>query len=147
MSLRERFYKKTEFITESGCLIFMGAPTKKSGYCQIQIKGKHLLAHRVAWELEMGSIPKGLLVLHHCDTPACVNHRYLFLGTYNDNKIDQMKKHRHPVGEHHGSSKLKATDIYSIRKDLRDDNEIAKEYGVNRATIYRIKKRMCWKHI
>jgi hypothetical protein len=59
-------------------------------------------AHRLAWEYAHGEIPSGLLVLHHCDTPACVQtdpdetypDGHLFLGTQRDNVRDMMAKGR-----------------------------------------------------
>jgi hypothetical protein len=80
-------------IPESGCWIWEGT-TNSQGYGSITIKGKEKKAHRVSWELFNGPIPKGLLVLHKCDTPACINPHHLFLGTHRDNIQDCIKKGR-----------------------------------------------------
>ncbi|MGV0949437.1 MAG: HNH endonuclease signature motif containing protein [Azonexus sp.] len=53
-----------------------------------------ILAHRMAWELEHGPVPKGMLVCHTCDNPACVNVAHLFLGSPRDNMLDKMAKGR-----------------------------------------------------
>lgn len=49
-------------------------------------------AHRVAFVLSHGDIPPGLVVMHSCDTPACVNPSHLSLGTQTDNVADAYKK-------------------------------------------------------
>jgi hypothetical protein len=54
-------------------------------------------AHRVAWELAYGPIPKGKCVCHHCDTPACVRPDHLFLGTHKENMHDMIAKDRCPI--------------------------------------------------
>ena len=82
-----------EPIPEAGCYIWMGAALP-SGYGTIRRKGKTLYTHRVAWEDAYGLIPKGLSVLHHCDTPACINPHHLFLGNHKDNAQDMVRKKR-----------------------------------------------------
>jgi hypothetical protein len=87
-------------IEPSGCWLWIGA-TNGKGYGKIQ-QGRRggipLLAHRVSWELHRGPIPDGLMVLHQCDSPPCVNPDHLFLGTGLDNMRDMVAKSRHRFG-------------------------------------------------
>ena len=51
-------------------------------------------AHRFAWQLAGGEIPKGLHVLHRCDNRPCVNPHHLLVGTPKDNAQDMMVRGR-----------------------------------------------------
>lgn len=85
----------------TGCLLWM-AKVNGDGYGVTRNSAAavrdgwpdFLLAHRVAWELEHGPIPNGMLVCHRCDTPPCANHEHLFLGTPADNTRDRDQKGR-----------------------------------------------------
>lgn len=73
----------------------------KDGYGKFATGGsraqKHLRAHRFSYETYIGPIPDGLLIMHKCDTPACVNPDHLAVGTTQDNVNDRMAKSRHRV--------------------------------------------------
>ena len=91
-SLWERFHEKYVPVTETGCWIW--TRSKCRGYGRISYNGTGKMAHRISWEIHCGPIPEGMLVLHKCDVPACVNPEHLFLGTYKDNTQDAIKKGR-----------------------------------------------------
>jgi hypothetical protein len=97
-TLRERFEAKVGPEIEGGCRLWMGAIHTKSGYGGISSNGEGQYAHRVAWELARGPIPKGLCVLHRCDVPRCVAVAHLFLGSQAENMRDKSAKGRHSNG-------------------------------------------------
>ena len=72
------------------------ASLSHNGYGQIikciDGKKKHLIAHRVSWEIHFGPIPEGMKVLHRCDNRRCINPGHLFLGSCQDNTDDMIKK-------------------------------------------------------
>lgn len=92
-------------VRDSGCIEWTGG-LNTTGYGQMQIDGKHVLVHRLAWELAKGPIPPGLNVLHHCDNPPCCQTEptegypegHLFPGTQKQNVDDMVAKGRHNTG-------------------------------------------------
>ena len=133
----------------SGCWLWIG--NSNGRYGQIRTDNKNVSAHRLSWQLFKGDIPLGKQVLHRCDTPSCVNPEHLFLGTPSDNTRDSMKKGRYfrPYGERSGAAKLTEKQVEEIRgliaAGIRQD-EIAKQFGVNKSRITSIKKGTSWKH-
>ena len=74
----------------------------KNKYALIQLDGGYKYGdrmmrrlHRVAWEAHNAEpIPEGMVVMHSCDNPACINPNHLSLGTPKDNTMDMIAKGR-----------------------------------------------------
>ena len=64
------------------------------GYGVVRRNGKTQRAHRAAWEAIHGPIPPGMVLLHSCDTPACIKVEHLSVGTQADNVRDMVQKGR-----------------------------------------------------
>lgn len=60
----------------SGCWTWQGT-ILNTGYGQISIAKKPLVAHRLAYELFVGPIPEGLTLDHLCRNRSCVNPEHL----------------------------------------------------------------------
>lgn len=113
--------------------------------------GKTVRAHRYAYELFKGAIPKGMQILHSCDRPICLNPDHLSTGTNFDNMQDMISKTRGMHGEKCHLAKLTADDVIKIRELLKErimtQVAIARLYNVTPASISDIKKGKSWKHI
>jgi hypothetical protein len=99
---------------EGECLIWQ-SPPRKDGYGQIwgdppktgSARARNLGAHRAAYEVWVGPIPKGMLVLHSCDNRLCINPKHLSLGTHADNMAQMVARGR----QDQVSSKLRLENI------------------------------------
>lgn len=146
--LRERFLEKF-VVSETGCWEWTGLKGKW-GYGTIGYDRRTCLAHRIAYELFKDPIPQGLLVLHRCDNPGCVNPDHLFLGTNDDNMRDMAAKGRSTKGSRNTESKL-TEEIVARMRDRHARGEsyvsIARAYGVNETTARRAIRGLTWTHV
>jgi hypothetical protein len=125
----------------------------RQGYGNLGIGKKHILAHRLSWEVFKGPIPSGIKVCHHCDIPSCVNPDHLFLGTQKENVKDAIEKgkfkdRRSALGEKAGSSKLKEFQVAQIRKQYAEGTsrkELEKKFKVGSTCIQKIITGKTWK--
>lgn len=118
----------------------------KDGYGTFRPKGAEKAAEnaaRTSYRLLVGEIPEGMHVLHHCDTPDCVNPEHLFLGTNNDNVQDKCEKKRQARGQRTG--KLAPRAVLQIRASLKSGRKLSQIYGVSPVTISNIRNRRTWK--
>jgi hypothetical protein len=129
----------------NSCWLWKG--TKNSyGYGIFLLPGeKPVRAHRYSYEFHKGPIPDGLVVLHSCDNPLCVNPDHLSIGTRGDNNRDAKRKRRNAHGEKNGQSKLTAEMVAAILSSNEPQITLAKRYGVGQGNISRIKNNHLWK--
>ncbi len=117
----------------------------------LDMQSRLIGAHRFSYEIANGEIPEGLLVLHHCDNPPCVNDAHLFLGTIKDNTHDAIRKGRLAHGERVWGSKLTDAKIIEIRMKYStgkfSQQGLADEYDMAQTTIGQIVRKENWKHV
>jgi hypothetical protein len=79
-TLDEKFWTKVDRRGPTECWPWIGA-RESNGYGQLQMKSnkrtRYLMAHRVAYELQIGRIPDGLVIDHLCRNRVCVNASHL----------------------------------------------------------------------
>lgn len=110
-----------------------------TGYGVFDFNGKPHYAHRLSFEIANGH-PAQNLVLHSCDTPACVNPSHLRDGTHLENMKDMKDRDRRDAkGERSPSAKLSDFDCDVIRELYKTGRytqmQLGKKYKVHRATI------------
>lgn len=102
------------------CVI--GPNIGKNGYARLPggKRGVHLYAHRVAWELEHGEIPKGMHLHHTCENSACVNVEHLELLTPKEHRAkhrlcEHGEEHRHYKPNGHSICRICSNERARIR--------------------------------
>ena len=161
--LDDRFWSKVTRSSASDCWEWRANKNNK-GYGLFRpggLAGKRL-AHRLAFEDLNGPIPNGALVCHKCDNPKCVNPNHLFLGTHKDNTADMIAKGRrvigfdpnnkppHKQGSAHGNAKLTEAVVLDFYRQMalgKPVRQLARETGVDRRTLGRIRDKKSWKHV
>ena len=145
-----RFWSKVR--KTDGCWYWTGA-ISNTGYGNFWInepmpKGRFVTAHRMAWLLTRGPLPEdgrdpqiAGVVMHHCDTCACVRPDHLFLGTFQDNSRDMVSKGRNVAAP----QRVTDDEVVQIRKRYADGETqatLARIYGICQTQIGRIIRRV-----
>lgn len=113
---KKRFWSKVEIVINDDRCWGWKAGHDSDGYGRFWCDNETRQAHRVAWELFNGKSLDGLLILHSCDNPNCVNPEHLLLGTSLDNSRDMVAKDRQAKGEKNGNRKLTKKQVAEIRE-------------------------------
>ena len=138
MSLRARFYRFVPVRPLGRCWLWTGAKDR-DGYGVIADGPKTLAAHRVSFELHHRPLPPRSVIMHSCDTPACVNPAHLSIGSKRANADDMTRKGRR-------ASKLTRVQVLEIRARREDEVAVlAVEFGVSESTIRSILAGKSWR--
>lgn len=157
LPVETRFLSKYSKGEKTECWQWRGATKEGYGYLNLDwAQGTSILAHRLCWQINFGTIPNGLCVCHQCDNRRCVNPHHLFLGTRAENNHDRHKKGRScsgeamrqatagrrflPKGEMNAHSKLsdlQRNEIREYRQQGVPVRTLCQNYNVSKVTIWR----------
>lgn len=147
-------YRFWSMVDKSGeCWIWTGHRFK-SGHGCVGVNYKNKKAHRIAWELTNGKIPKGKMILHSCDNPPCCRPDHLRPGTNLENIADRCQRDRTARGRGSWNAKITEDDVKLIRfffhktaANRGNGRILAKIFGVRDGQIYSVANRLSWKHV
>ena len=118
----------------------------KGGYGSVSVKYSDKIynttAHRLAWEWHHRTkIPNGMVIMHTCDNPSCVNPYHLKLGTQADNMADKHAKGRYRNGGRIWTNKeIREMQIAYFQHGITQ-TELAEVYNISQSQICQLIKR------
>lgn len=133
---------------KDGCWVYQGTPTATGHatfYHDGAIQGS---AHRVAYEVWKGKIPKGGYVLQRCQNKLCCNPDHLYLASYDEIMRIRSEQGRSIAGTRNPKAKLTQDQVEEIRRRANSGERLkplAEEFGVSQPTISQIKNGNIWR--
>lgn len=136
----ERFWRHAGKAADHECWNWQSVTTA-FGYGRLKVAGKFVQAHRFSFTLHGGEIAPGLVVMHCCDNPRCVNPGHLVAGTQKQNLEDRNQKGRRVTrrGDDSPVRKIDESDVAAIRASTEAQPLLAGKYGVSQSLISMIR--------
>lgn len=131
------------------CLLWPWAKNS-AGYGHFAKEKKHYLVHRLVCRIVHGEpSSEELQALHSCGNGhlGCCNPRHLRWGTRSDNTQDRWQHGTFLHGERSAPAKLTDQQAREIKQATGPQREIAKTYGVSKATVSLIKTGKTWRYV
>jgi hypothetical protein len=141
-----RFWDKVDIGEPDACWRWK-ATISRYGYGVFNCEGRRVLAHRFAYTIAVGPIPKGMVLLHSCDTRSCTNTRHLRPGTQTENMADKVKRGRHLKGVQMANAKLDDTKVAHIRSSSETNATLARLYNVSPGLVSAIRLGHKWREV
>lgn len=143
--LDDRFWTKVKVSTPDECWEWTANKNNK-GYGLFRPGGSRpkCLAHRLSYEEKNGAIPKGSIIRHSCDNPACVNPAHLRAGSQYENMIDKVARLRH------GFETMAPSAVIALLKDYVSGvsrKELSRKYGVPLSSLSDYTGGKSWSHL
>lgn len=126
----------------------MQTALNEDGYAHLKVRGHRVGAHRLMFAMFFHGV-RAPVVRHMCNNPRCINPAHLRGGTQRDNVMDRVNCNRGGDlrGERNGRSVLMPADIEYIHSSSDTGAALARELGVSKVLVCRIRRGGAWKHI
>lgn len=127
--------------------------TNDAGYAMAFVRDEKLRAHRLAYEIFVGPIPKGMDILHGplCAERSCTNWRHLRPGTNTENVQDRVDFGHQVRGSKHYMAELTERRVEEILILFNDyhwtQQAILERYPMHPTTMHDVIYRKTWKHV
>ena len=146
-ALFDRAMHNADIVEPENCWNWILAKDR-DGYGVLKVAGKNLKAHKVMYGLFRPG-DDSPLVRHLCNNPGCVNPLHLRGGTHKENSADRVAAGRgaNLSGERNGRAKLSSVQVLAIRNSSKTGAEIARQLGVSKVLVCRIRRSAAWNHI
>ena len=110
-----------------------------------------VMLHRAVMSVVLGRrLARDELVCHRDDDPRNNRPDNLYLGDHSSNAADSLRNGRHLRGDSHPCTKILDAQVREIRSALARGERVgnlARDYGVHKSTISRIKHGVRRKHL
>jgi hypothetical protein len=148
----ESFWRRVERGEPDECWEWLGNVTDNYGTLHRHAAdGGRIGAHRFSYQIHHGPIPAGMLVMHSCDNPKCVNPNHLKAGTPKENMDDMAAKGRRvtvvPRGQASNLAVLNEHAVRFIRSTDMNNSELGRIFGLTPNAIRAVRIRKSWAHI
>lgn len=148
-TLGQRFWSKVDVVADAtSCWNWLAGT--QDGYGKFNDGTRNERAHRVAYRLAVGPIPRGRLIRHRCDNRKCCRPSHLLPGTIKHNMQDMVSRDRQARGEHKANAKLTAAAVLTIR-ERHAAGETLSALAVEHEVSPKLLSQVCcgdiWKHV
>jgi len=155
--MEQRFW--AHVAKSQGCWLWTASVNVRWGYGQFMVLADEppyfrqmpARANRIAWFLEMGSLPAPpLMILHRCHVRRCVRPSHLYVGTATDNMRDRVNVGNCPRGKDHWNARLSDVAVRHIRAAHRAGSTmaaLARKFRVCHETVRAVLAGRTWRHV
>jgi hypothetical protein len=128
-SREERFWSKVERGSVDECWLWQSTVCRKGyGVFDERVAGVkfHTRAHRVAYELSLGHVPDGSVLMHLCHNKRCCNPAHLRPGTTQENSTMSVEAGHYRESASKRRKVMGGEEVDQIRVAFREGVSIAR---------------------